>query len=146
MCGRETASVRASIEGTEMNVCGECARFGIRLSTPVEPKPAPAARPRLKPKPVQTVVEDVVDDYAKRVKLAREKLGLKQEEFAKRIQEKESVVHNIESGRFKPTLELARKLERFLKVQLVERYEDKREPAASKSSEGLTIGDLLELK
>jgi putative transcription factor len=149
MCGRETAVVRASIEGTEMNVCNECAQFGARLSAPVRPMPAPVSRPP-RPQPrsraVETVVEMVAEDCAEKVKSARERLGLKQEDFAKRIQEKESVVHNIESGRFKPPLELARKLERFLKIQLVEKYEEKGEPTSKTSREGMTIGDLLEFK
>jgi putative transcription factor len=140
MCGRETAVVRASIEGTEMNVCNECAQFGARLSAPVRPMPAPVSRPP-RPQPRSRAVETVVEMVS-----ARERLGLKQEDFAKRIQEKESVVHNIESGRFKPPLELARKLERFLKIQLVEKYEEKGEPTSKTSREGMTIGDLLEFK
>jgi putative transcription factor len=145
MCGKTEAAVKAEIEGTEMKVCNECALFGKRLAAPVQPKVFKTP-PKRKAIQREQLVELVADDFAERVKGARERMGLKQEEFAKQIQEKESVVHNIESGKYRPALDLARKLERFLKISLVERYEEKREVKAKPSGEGLTIGDLMEIK
>ena len=63
--------------------------------------------------PEEEIIRLVVGDFATRVRKAREKLGLKQEDFAKKIKEKESIVHKLETGEFKPNLDLAKKLEKI---------------------------------
>ena len=75
-------------------------------------------------------------------------MGLKQEDFAKKINEKLSVVSGIESGRHKPSMELAKKIGRFLRISLVEEIEDKEEEkiAGKGASEELTIGDLIKIR
>jgi putative transcription factor len=92
-------------------------------------------------------VQLIVANYSKIIKSAREKTGLKQEELAKKIAEKESVIHKLESGIMKPDIPLARKLEKFLRITLVESVEvsDDVEEKRS-SSEGLTLGDLIRIK
>ena len=126
-----------------MNVCKRCSQFGKTIAQPVQAKPVQLTRP----KPVEeTKIQTIVPNCATLIKKAREDSGLKQEEFAKSISEKTSLVHNLESGRFKPPIELARKLERFLKITLVEQYEEKKEAGVRKGGEGLTIGDVIDLK
>ena len=71
-------------------------------------------------------------------------------EVAKRIAEKESVVHKVESGHMKPNLSLARKFEKFLKISLVETVEldgaGKGAKKAGSSTGSLTIGDMIKVK
>ena len=43
----------------------------------------------------------------------------------------------------RPNEKLVKKLENFLKIKLMESVEDSPEPKSKKSSEGLTMGDLL---
>lgn len=57
-------------------------------------------------------------DFHRVIREAREKMGLSQEQLGLRIAEKTSVIKLLESGRLKPNIILARKLERFLKIQL----------------------------
>jgi putative transcription factor len=73
---------------------------------------------------------------------------LKQEELAKKIAEKESVIHKLESGSIIPAIPLARKLEKFLRIALVETIEvDSPETSDRRSSsDGLTLGDLIRIK
>lgn len=66
----------------------------------------------------------LAEDYGTIVRQAREKLGLTQSELAMQIAEKLSVIKKIETGRLKPDERLAHKLERALKVKLLEEGEE----------------------
>ena len=143
--------VMTSIEGIELNTCQECSQFGTVLTKPVESgtakqQPKQVAKQQ-RPFPVEEpVTQVIVADYALLIKKSREARGLTQEEFAKKINEKISLVHNLESGRFKPSIELARKLEHFLRIRLIEEYDEKKDHSAKRRDDGLTIGDVIQFK
>lgn len=141
LCGKEAELVKAIVEETELNVCRSCAKFGKVIKKPVfVEKPRPAKIPETE------ITEVIVPDYAERIRAAREKRNLKQKDFAKLISEKESLVHNLEIGRQKLSIDLARKLEKILKVKLVEQYEEAEESKTRGNSEGFTIGDFVRFK
>ena len=79
--------------------------------------------------------EDLVlrEDYSKAIKTARELLGITQEELGRKINEKPSVISHLEVGSMKPTDELARRLEHFLKIDLFVSEEDAEAGLASDS-------------
>ena len=58
-------------------------------------------------------------DFNLLIKSAREKMGLSQEELGRKINEKLSLIKHLESGTLKPNDVLTRKVERFLKIQLL---------------------------
>lgn len=142
MCGKVGEVLRTLIEGVEMNVCRNCSKHGKVLKKVMVHGILPK-----KNKPVKVVEEKVdviVDDYADRIKKKREELGLKQEELAKKISEKESLLHKIESGKFEPSMGFAKKLERFLKITLIEEEKMEKEVSSgTNKSEGFTIGDMI---
>lgn len=144
LCGKDANLVTALVEGTRLKVCATCGRFGKILQRAPSPAETRQKIVRAAPEPV----ERVVDDYAQRIKAAREKRGLTQEDFAKLIMVKESLLHKLETGQYEPPLDLARKLERILRIQLVEKREEgvTAPVAKEKRPEGLTIGDILNLK
>lgn len=142
LCGKETVLFRADIEGTELKVCQTCGSFGKVLTT--------ASPMRNMQKSVQLpqelqLTEAVISDFPKLVKDAREKKKLTQEECAKMMNEKESIIHKIETGAFKPSIALARKLEKALNIRLVETVEEEHLPKG-KSSGPVTIGDIIKRK
>ncbi|MEM4244704.1 MAG: multiprotein bridging factor aMBF1 [Candidatus Nanoarchaeia archaeon] len=152
MCGREGPTKKAIVEGSMMDVCSKCSMFGnvIEVSPPkvdVKESPKPKPTPTTKPEPSPVLV--VVPDYAARVRAAREKMLYSQEELAKAIAEKESVIHKIESSQLEPPVKLARKLELFLKIELLKELKrddsDKPKKFDLKDST-LTIGDLVRLR
>ena len=149
MCSVKQASVKADIEGAKLSVCEGCARYGKVLGRISSPAPA-GKRPAAAAAPAKTTetVQLIRGDYARIIKSARERLGLKQEDFAKRLMEKESLLHKVESGHMKPDLTLARKLERALKISLVEQVELESSPGHEEKNRksGLTIGDLIKVK
>jgi putative transcription factor len=145
----------AEIEGTSMHVCTECSRFGktkgkTNVRVVVEEK---------KRKETTEPVYVFAQGYGTMVKKAREKLGLKQEEMAKKLNERESTLHNIESEHFKPSIELARKLEKSLHISIVEEIKDEQNSStkshqnsmygrnsgssATHGSNSLTLGDFV---
>jgi len=142
LCGYEGYLVEAIVEGTMLNVCRKCSNFGDVI--PID-MPKPAVK-----KPTKIVVEEpqdfIVSSYHTLIKQSREKMGLKQRELAESINEKESVIHNIESGHFKPSFGLARKIEKFLHIRLTTNYEEPAKREINLKNTDLTIGDLIKIK
>lgn len=149
MCGKEDQLFKTEIEGTELNVCKACSRYGkvitlIKVEVKQEKKPKIVGKKEGESQ--KEVAFTIVEDYANRIKKAREKLGMKQEEFAKKINEKESLIHKIETEHFEPNISLAMKIERFLKIKLIEQYEESHIKKAEAESDSFTIGDILKTK
>ncbi|MBI5065040.1 TIGR00270 family protein [Candidatus Woesearchaeota archaeon] len=141
LCGRDSRLYKAKVEGTELNVCEACGKFGT-VYRPVE-TPKQVSRP-VKAKP--EVIEVIVSDYSEIIRKAREKLGLNQEDFAKKLNEKESFIQKVESGHIEPAIEIARKFEKLLNVILVEEASTNVLSAKKQHSGPLTIGDIVKLK
>ncbi len=146
MCGKQESLFKALIEGVEMSVCKDCSSFGNVLSAPKSfgnTKGQKAQKTRL-----PEIIEEIVKDYASKIKQTREKRKLTQEEFAKMLEIHESLLRNIEAGKQKPTIDIARKLEKQLNIVLVqkitEEQEDEKQQKRPKSP--LTIGDMLLMK
>jgi putative transcription factor len=71
---------------------------------------------------------------------------LTHEELGKRINEKASVLRNLEAGKMVPNNQLASKLEHMLKIKLlVPISEEKTTQIPKSASQELTLGDLIEL-
>lgn len=108
------------IDGSTLQVCSSCARLGKPIRPKKESSRQPSPKPAVNLKPSKIVEElELKEDYHKVIKQAREKLGLSQEALGRKINEKPSVIKLLESGKLKPDNMLARKLEHFLKVQLL---------------------------
>ncbi|MBW2979519.1 TIGR00270 family protein [Candidatus Woesearchaeota archaeon] len=131
LCGATKNLVRAKIEGTELIVCQECAKFGTILG-PIKTKQEKVKKRKEKKSTTKQTIKPSTEEeiliinpnYPTIIKKAREKLGLKQSEFAKLIREKESVVHKLETGELEPSIKLAKKLEHILKIKLIEQYHE----------------------
>jgi len=147
LCGKETEELfLASVEGTEISVCTNCTGFGkvikkIRIGIPIHKK-------IIKPIILAQVEPSLVlaTGFSMLTKSKREQLGLSQKDFALKINEKMSLVHNIESGHFEPGIELARKIEHFLKIKIIEEYKEEKEEKKENRSNEFTIGDMIKIK
>lgn len=142
ICGRERELRDAIIEGSIQKVCGVCSKFGKII----EVKPQIIERKIIQLK-VEEENEMIVPDYFEKVKKAREELDLKQEELAREINEKESIIHSIETGNLVPTIALAKKLENALNIRIIDYYTlERTKPSLNLKNSSLTVGDLLKLK
>jgi len=147
MCGKEAELFKATVEGTQLNVCKSCSRYGKVLKKVIEPaKQMPKPIKKIEIVQKEEVEEIIVENYPALIKDKRESLGLKQEELAKKLNERESLIQKVESGHMRPSIKLAKKLERFLGIELVEEFKRKAFESNKKSSGPLTIGDLIAIK
>jgi len=142
MCGEDEKLFKTDIEGVDLNVCRNCGKFG-KVKGPahvIVPKTK-----KVEPRKISELIQVIADDYATRISQARQRMGLKQKEFARNIKEKESLVQKIEQGQFEPSMKLARKLENHLRIKLVEQHEEKHEQTTATGKTALTIGDMIEI-
>ncbi|MFW6230996.1 MAG: multiprotein bridging factor aMBF1 [Nanoarchaeota archaeon] len=161
MCGKETDSLRkARIEGIEMQVCASCVRYGEPVKTEKQRNKEISSKFRKKRayRVKEMESEDmIVDDYAQRIRTARQKKQLVQKAVAVKLAEKESVIHAIETGKHEPDMDLARRLERLLGITLIEKAsqaspEDglndllKQQKKGKSSSSALTLGDVISIR
>ena len=145
MCGSEKDLVRAKIEGTELKVCRKCSEFGKVLGPVI--KEVEEKKPENIEEEEPEVVEMVVSNFSEIIRNKREKLRLNQKDFARKLNEKESIIHKIENSSFKPSLSMARKLESLLNIKLIEEYAETKIKGDKKiEGKSLTIGDLIKIK
>lgn len=147
LCGREKELVRAEIEGTMLTVCQECGKFGKvlgRVKTTEEIKKALA--PKKEKIKEEGIEEKVVENFEEKIKKARERSGLSQEDFARFLNEKISVVQKWESGGLKPGIERAKEIGRALGMKLVEVVEEEKVELKGVKTGELTLGEAIKIR
>ncbi|MEM2109165.1 MAG: multiprotein bridging factor aMBF1 [Candidatus Odinarchaeota archaeon] len=153
ICGKNTPeTVYISLDGAILSVCDECSKYGSIVEEPVvrdykPPKKIEYKKPAIKDKtPVNSEnILQVKPDYFKIIKTEREKRKLTQEELARLLKEKPSIISKIETGKFEPDESLVKKIEKLFNIKLMEPTEIPASNTISKSSE-LTLGDVINLK
>ncbi len=146
------------IEGAKLTVCKECSKHGKIIWEEEKPKttmPKPkTVLPPLKiqsKKPPETTPGtslELIENFDLKIRQAREKLGISQEELGKKINEKVSVLRKIETGKMTPDNILATKLEHALKIKLLAPTSEEKIPQTKipkPATRELTLGDLIKL-
>jgi len=146
ICGKTGNLISSLVEGVTLKVCPGCLRFGRVLETSEEFPKIKHQKAKNKKDVFGEETIIIAPNYFKKVKSAREKKGMTQEELGKAISEKESLIHNIEAGKFEPPTEITRKLENFLGINITEEYKEQEIIKQIITTEPLTIGDLLKKK
>ena len=159
MCGKDiTFCKKVVIEGVLLEVCTECAKFGTeadkRRTTETGPKPIVKQRlerreKRSTPRDVysEAVGEELVEDFAARVRNARSKKGMTQKELAMKLNEKQTIISKIESGSMRPDEKLIRKLQKELGIVLKEKVQGEVTARSTGTTTGtLTLADLIAVK
>ena len=133
MCGKNGPTKPVFVEGTKLNVCPNCAKFGdeykaARSGTAAAPNAAvieerlQRRERRMQSKDIYaaTASVELIDDYGGAIRNARMKKGMDQEEFAASISEKKGILMKIESNDLVPDEKLTKKLEKALNITLTE--------------------------
>lgn len=156
LCGAEVPRLKSvAIDATILSVCEDCSRFGkataaptVRSGTlpPVIAQRLEARQRRMRPKDVymEGAELELVEDFPRKIRTAREARGWKQADLGAKINERTSVIAKLESGGMTPGDDLVRKLERELGIKLRERVQ----PIAVKKQvvgASLTLGDLVKM-
>jgi len=102
---------------------------------------------RSPPKIPEELSYKLVSGYGKKIRTAREKLGLKRDELARRLGISESALRKIEAEKLSPDLTLARRLEKILHISILRKIDIELLEMISKTSreesKPLTIGDVM---
>jgi putative transcription factor len=135
------------IEGTPLNVCSNCSRFGTPVTKEQEKKASPIqkrlVRKQYRPRDIyDRDVDILVRDFSTRIREARMKMDLSQEDLGKKLNEKWSVINKLETGDMRPDDKLAAKLEKTLGITLREKFTPT-EVEKKTTGQALTIGDLI---
>ncbi len=154
LCGRDVPRLKkVIIEGVILNVCDECAKFGKEIKGNEIPKDVKYLPPEIVRERVERKrrrrgrdyldeEEVLIEDYPRVIREARERLGMTQEELAKKILEKRTVISKLERGEMRPDEKLIKKLEKALNIKLKEKISPIYRKEEKKTTT-LTLGDLL---
>ena len=159
VCGHKIHNepVTAIIEGARLTVCMECSKHGkVVAQDEYVPKTKPTSKSTVhvpvmvqkkKPEANVQITQEIIEDFSIKIRQAREKLGLTHEDLGKKINEKSSVIRNLETGKMEPNNILATKLEHALKIKLFTPVtEEKPQQQAVKTADReMTLGDLIQL-
>lgn len=154
MCGKDVPSLRrAVIEGSAMNVCGNCVRFGVEV-VGAKNEITGASRvtqsldrraQRAKTKDIyDQMQEELVPEYPEIVRAARVRKGLTPEQLSEKISESRNTIAQIERGELRPSDTQIKKLQRELGVKLLEKpdFVPGTKPKAGGAG-GITLGDVI---
>jgi putative transcription factor len=148
MCGKSGSLVNARVEGAAMQLCSNCSKYGQVLI-----KPQLRSKRSFAPRPGEDV--QVITNVAYILQKSRNSRTMTQKEFADLLSEKLSVVQKWEAGTMKPSIVVAKKLERVLQITLLEKIgEHKGEKIkdgtlpsqTKKSSASFTLGDFIKVR
>ena len=144
LCGKEEKNLkRAIIEGAEMLVCNACAVYGKILPEEKKPKPVVIHTKKYYGKDIfEKMDKELVLDWGKRIKKAREEKGISREKLGAMVGEKTTAIAKIENQELRPSDETAKKLEKLLEIVLFQ--EVKSATIKKTKRKSLTIGDILD--
>lgn len=154
LCGRTEDLFRARIEGVELSVCQNCVRHGVIIQRPqidIENHNSEnwSSKSFSSFSKTNTARKEwkIADDFSALLRSTREKSKLSQEDFARFLQEKESMISKWETGAVKPSLETAQKLQKQLGIKLVVLDEAvETSIITAKKSNEFTLGDFIKVK
>lgn len=153
ICGTDIKGtpVRATVEGTVLDLCSKCARYG-KVSdkrTPVSRKISPTEWVIITRKPRRDAFDklgdEIVADYAHIIRKARESKGLTIEELASKMMEKSTLLRKIEREELMPEDTVRKKLETELNIKLTESVSSKDQRGGG-FIRGTTLGDVAIIK
>ena len=156
VCGREIHGqpYYRVIEGGRLTVCSQCSKFSNQEWDPKAPQARKSPTRRRSAQPAMRRRSDIeaaeslelVDGYGMIIKKARQKRGLSVEDFAKKINEKESVVKKLEKEDMNPPTDLIRKVQRELGINILEEAETSTGAVLTRPMGPRTLGDLIKIK
>jgi len=154
ICGAEREDLHIVIfEGRRVYACSLCIKkYSLVKVSSVHRKSTPIVRTKkqtvISRRPATLPIEEeyeLVEDFGDKIKRAREKLGLTQSELATKMKIKVSLLKKIESGKLYPPIELAKKLEKLLGIELLEKVSEelKIERFKKEGKDYLRLGDFF---
>ncbi|MCD7781306.1 MAG: multiprotein bridging factor aMBF1 [Methanosphaera sp.] len=165
ICGSEIKGepFETKIDNSVMITCKECSNYGVVQKKPQARKSKNKSgnnknqrrsqnnsnnnNKNRRPRRNREDEYELCDDYTTLIRQAREKRNLTQKKLGELIYERESVIAHIESGKMIPDTNIAQKIERILKIKIIEKTEvDEREFQDVRRFKEATLGDIANIK
>lgn len=158
ICGAEIRgkSFRITVDRAELEVCDQCKGFGkevsprgpagVRKSVPGSGVVVSFPGRRQGRNVFDQIKDELVDDYAERIRKAREAKHMTDEQLASRTQSKVNIIRKVERGELVPEDALVRKIEYVLEIKLTEGISEPERTGHRGESRALTLGDLIKVK
>ncbi|AIJ05657.1 transcriptional regulator, XRE family [Methanocaldococcus bathoardescens] len=160
LCGKLVDKLhKVIIEGSEMYVCKECAKFGKSPKTysRLGKKPTiigkggittnkQVKKPVKRRRDIFDTLPMLREDYGDVIREAREKRGLSIEELAKKLKMKASTLQKFERYELEPNEREIKILEKELKITLTESVGEESSYYGSGDEDGFTLGDFIKIK
>ena len=167
MCGADTSSpTTVTVEGAELQVCGDCTDFGTEVKTEETTTSTKystssgdsggtsssgggggGAGGGGRRRDMFDEMDELAPDYDERLREAREASGLSQSDLAEQLNLKASLIRKLEHGDTLPSDDVQRKLESALDVTLSSGSGDgDTEWESDSAGDGLTLGDMVQRK
>jgi len=157
MCGKEVPTTKPMmVEGTKLNLCQNCARFGDEYKGTSSPSGTPVSKTviedRLQRRERRMQTRDIysattlelIDDYGAAVREGREAKGMDLEEFAKSIFERKGIIARIEANDLVPDDKMIAKLEKALNIKLKEEVQSGGQVGSGgKKSDSMTLSNFV---
>jgi putative transcription factor len=150
LCGKDCFDCKpAAVDGARMMLCPGCMKYGVGVKE--TPRPSTSAyKPPLdrirKPK-IKDIYEgmnkELVTGWNELIKSARTKKGLSREELGFKIGERTVTISKIENGDLRPSDEVVKKLEKELRITLIEEVKGVSTGSTGSRPQGLTLGDFF---
>ena len=110
------------------------------LGTPVKKKSGENKLPR------EIEELEIAENFPKMIKEAREKKKMSQQDLAKTVKERLSIIQKIELGKMTPDLKTSRALEHTLRIKLLLPRSETLVETNKPDQTGLTLGDVIQYK
>ena len=157
ICGSKIygPSKRIILEGSKLLVCIKCSNHGEpdinterhplptkrrTLGTPAKKRTGESRLPR------EVEEMEVAEDFPKMIKEAREKKKMSQQDLARTVKERLSIIQKIELGKMTPDLRISRALEHTLRIKLLLPRSETLVETSKPDQAGLTLGDVIQYK
>ena len=172
MCGAEKSSLTTTkVEGAELELCDSCSEFGTEVRTESTGSSGSkysttsssgtasggsgggssgasesGGSTRSRRRDMFDEMDELAADYDDRIRNARESSGMSQEDLAKKLNEKASLIRKLERGDILPSDDVQKKLERELEISLLEGEDVEDSEWSSDSTGTMTLGDVVKRK
>ncbi|MGC8669810.1 MAG: multiprotein bridging factor aMBF1 [Candidatus Micrarchaeia archaeon] len=147
LCGKKIEHAYViEVEGVELRVCAECAEGKRIIKAPKEE--ARVSKSNYHHEKIMKIKQEennyeLIDNYGKVIREAREKMQLPLKVLAEMLNEKETLLLRIEEQKTLPSSDLLKKIEKALNVNLkIEQKEDGEVNVQNKSSSA-SLGEFL---
>lgn len=144
LCGTSAPLKETKVEGTLLKVCQNCAKFGTQDVIPQNRNQRMRTQSSSYKKPTDDGLI-VLPNAGQLIKAEREKRNMRQVDFSRMLNIKESIIHQIESGHA-ITVDVVKKIEAQLHIKLTAKPVESESVPGRSTTQSFTIGDLLKKK